>query len=202
MSLVENLARRRHSNEELLGAIRTLKMRGYTTAQIADKTGLDPKYVRVMLHLLKHSEQRLIAAVERGWLSIKLADEISRAGDGEVQNVMMEAYQSGLLRGEQLMKVRRLIDRRATFGKGYRTWTRQSEKKLTPDRLVQTYQTEVRRQQLTIRKAEIAEGRMLFILTALKQLLADKNFRSLLRAEGIDDIPQQLAARLERQAPP
>jgi ParB family chromosome partitioning protein len=152
-----------------------------------------------MLRLLKHSEQRLVAAVERGWLSITLADQISRAGDSEVQSVMLEAYQKGLLRGEQLMKVRRLIDRRAVFGKSYRPWTRQSENKLTPDRLVQTYQIEVRRQQLTIKKAEIAEGRLLFIISALRQLLGDKKFIALLMAEGLDDISHQLAARLERE---
>jgi ParB family transcriptional regulator, chromosome partitioning protein len=197
MSLVENLARRRHSNDELLGAIRTLQSRGYTTPQIASKTGLDPKYVSVMLHLLRHSEQRLVAAVERGWLSISLADRISRAGDAEMQSVMMEAYEKGLLRGEQLMKVRRLIDRRLTFGRRYRCWSRRPEKKLTPDRLVQTYQTEVRRQRLTIKKAEVTEGRLLFILTALRRFLTDENFRTLMRAEGIDDIPKQLADRLK-----
>lgn len=94
LSLVENLARRRHSNAELLGAIRALKDRGYTTSKIAHKTGLDHRYVGVMLHLLKNSEQRLIAAVERGWLSITLANQISRAGDAEVQTVMVEVLSS------------------------------------------------------------------------------------------------------------
>ena len=199
MSLVENLARRRHTNEELLEAIRSLQGRGYTVSQIARKTGLDNGYVTVMLHLLKHSEQRLIAAVERGWLSISLADKISRAGGAEVQTAMMEAYDSGLLRGAELMKVRRLIDRRGALGKAYRTGSHRPEKKLTPNRLVQTYKTEVRRQQLTIRKAGVTEGRLLFIVTALKRFIADENFRALLKAEGIEDVPKQLAERLQSE---
>jgi ParB family chromosome partitioning protein len=196
MSLVENLARRRHSNEELLGAIRSLKDRGYTVTQIAAKTGLDQKYITTMLHLLKNGEQRLIAAVERGWLSISLADKISRAGGAEVQAVMMEAYESGLLRGTDLMKVRRLIDRRAALGKRFLDFPKKTDKKLTPNRLVQTYQTEVRRQRITIKKAEVTESRLLFIVTALRRFLEDENFRTLLRTEGIDDIPKQLADRI------
>jgi ParB family chromosome partitioning protein len=202
LSLVENLARRRHSNADLLGAIRVLQARGYSTPQIASKTGLDPKYVAVMLHLLKNGEQRLIAAVERGWLSVKLANQISRVGDTEVQAVMMEAYDKGLLRGEELLKVRRLIDKRAALGKGYGSWRRAARKKLTPNRLVETYRTEVRRQQLTVKKAEVTESRLLLILAALKKLLSDKNFRTLMRAEGIEDIPKQLADRLENEGRP
>jgi ParB family chromosome partitioning protein len=62
--------------------------------------------------------------------------------------------------------------------------------------LVQTYQTEVRRQRITIKKAEVTESRLLFIVTALRRFLEDENFRTLLRAEGIDDIPKQLADRI------
>jgi ParB family chromosome partitioning protein len=199
MSLVENLARRRHTHEEILIAIRLLKERGYSVAQISSKTGLEPKYIAVMLHLLKNGEQRLIAAVERGWLSITLAEKISRAGGAEVQAVMVEAYEKGLLRGAELMKVRRLIDTRTAVGKGYHDGSRKLDKKLTPNRLLQTYQNEVRRQKITIKKAEVIESRLIFIVSALKRFLVDENFRTLLRAEGIEDMPQQLVERMRRE---
>lgn len=197
ISIVENLARRRHSNDEILGAIRTIKKRGYSVSQIAAKTGLDPAYIKVMLHLLQHGEERLIAAVERGWLSLNLADRISRSGPADVQAAMVEAYENGLLRGEQLMKVRRLIDSREAMGKRYRTIQHKSERKMTPNRLVQTYQTEVRRQRLAIKKAEITESRLLFIVTALRAFFGDENVKTLLRAEGIEDLPKQIADRLK-----
>ncbi|MBX6741514.1 MAG: ParB N-terminal domain-containing protein, partial [Acetobacteraceae bacterium] len=84
MSLVENLARRKHSNADLLGAVRALEQRGYNPQQIAKKTGLDATYVRGILHLLKEGEERLIGAVEKGWLPMTLAVKISGAGDSEV----------------------------------------------------------------------------------------------------------------------
>lgn len=196
MSLIENLARRRHSNQDLLGAVRVMEERGYSVKQIAEKTGLEEGYASVMLHLLREGEERLIAAVERGWLSVSLADKISRTGDAEIQKAMMEAYESGLLRGEPLLKVRRLIDSRSALGKAYKNWPRRLHKNITPQRLVDTYQREVRRQRVAIKKAEVTEGRLLFVLTALRSLLRDEHFRTLLRAEGIEDVPTPLADKL------
>lgn len=195
MSLVENLARRKHSNADLLAAVRALEERGYSATQIARKTGLDPTYIRGVLLLLSAGEERLIAAVEKGWLPITLAVQISGSGSEDVQVAMMEAYDSGMLRGEQLMKVRRLIDRRQAAGRRY-SRTRQAEGTMTPHRLLLAYQAEVRRQRLVIKKAEVGEQRLLFIVTALRRLMSDEHFRTLLRAEDVAEIPKPLADRL------
>lgn len=196
ISLIENLARRKHSNRDLLTAVRVLEERGHSSTAIAEKTGLDGSYIRGILILLKGGEERLIAAVEKGWLPMTIATEIAKNDDADVQVAMMQAYESGLLRGEQFMKVRQLIDRRRFSGKGYGRWKDKIDKKMTPRRLLQTYQTEVRRQQVLVKKAEINDQRLLFMVTALRKLLADEHFRTLLRAEGVADMPKALADRL------
>lgn len=202
MSLVENLARRKHSNRDLLTAVRVLEDRGYGPARIARKTGLDAGYISCIVQLLKAGEDRLIGAVEKGWLPITIAADIAKAGEGQVQLAMMEAYESGLLRGDQLLKVRRLIDRRQTLGKTYGSMRRKGGQPLTANKLAQTFQAEVRRQQLVVRKSEVAEQRLLFVVTALRRILADEHFRTLLRAESIGDIPKPLADRLGHGASP
>jgi ParB family chromosome partitioning protein len=197
ISLVENLARRKHSNHDLLDAVRILEDRGYNNAQIAQKTGLDPSYINTIIYLLRQGEERLIGAVERGWLSIPLAADIARSGDAEIQTAMMRAYETGMLKGDQLMRVRRLIMQRNAFGKGYRRgWHRRGEKNVTPQKLVKTYQAEVRRQKLMVKKAEINDQRLLFVTSALRRLMADEHFLTLLRAENIQDMPQPLAERV------
>lgn len=196
MSLVENLARRKHSNRDLLTAVRVLDDRGYGLSEIARKTGLDAGYISCIVQLLKAGEERLIGAVEKGWLPITLATVIAKAGEGEMQIAMMEAYETGLLRGEQLLKVRRLIDRRQALGKTYGSWKRKGQQPLTATKLAQTFQAEVRRQQLLVRKSEVAEQRLLFVVTALRRMLTDEHFRTLLRAESIGDIPKPLADRI------
>lgn len=202
MSLVENLARRKHTNRDLLTAVRALEDRGYGSAEIARKTGLDAGYISCILQLLKAGEERLIGAVEKGWLPITLASDIAKAGEGEVQIAMMEAYETGLLRGEQLLKVRRLIDRRRALGKAYGSWKRKGCQPLTASKLAQTFQAEVRRQQLVVRKSDVAEQRLLFVVTALRRMLADEHFRTLLRAESVGDIPKPLADRIGGEALP
>lgn len=195
IGLVENFSRRKHSNRELLTAIQILSERGYTSHQIAGKTCLDPGYIQGILMLLRQGEERLIAAVEKGWLSIKLAIDIARSKDSDVQQAMMDAYESGLLRGEQLMKVRRLIDRRKTLGKHYGRLPASTEK-TTPQKLLNAYQKEVRRQKVMIKKSDINEQRLLIIVTAMRKLLADDYFSTMLRNEEIPDMPKPLADRI------
>ena len=196
ISLVENLARRKHSNRDLLNAINVLAERGYSIKQIAAKTCLDSTYIAGILILLRQGEERLIAAVEKGWLPISVATVVARSNDAEVQTAMLEAYETGTLKGEQLIKVRRLVDRRRAQGKCYGHGAHSADRLTTPRKLLKAYQQEVRRQRLMIKKADVSEQRLLFVVSALRKLLADDYFCSLLRSEGIGDMPQVLAERV------
>jgi ParB family chromosome partitioning protein len=44
-----------------------------------------------------------------------------------------------------------------------------------------------------IKRAEITQGRLLFVVEAMRTLLADDNFSNLLRAEGLLTVPRPLA---------
>ncbi|MDZ7889391.1 MAG: plasmid partitioning protein RepB C-terminal domain-containing protein [Pseudomonas sp.] len=195
ISLVENLARRKHSNKDLLSSIQVLSERGYAAKNIAEKTSLDVAYINGILMLLRQGEERIIAAVEKGWLPIKVATEIARSNDAELQQAMIEAYETGVLKGDQLIRVRRLIDRRKAMGKRYGQQPH-SERMTTPQKLLTAYQAEVRRQKVMIKKADINEQRLLIMVTALRQLLTDDYFCTLLRTEDIQDMPKPLADRL------
>lgn len=199
ISLVENLARRKHSNRDLLMSIQILSERGYSVKDIAAKTSLDPTYINCILLLLRQGEERLISAVEKGWLPIKIATEIARSDDGEIQQAMIDAYETGVLKGEQLIKVRRLIDRRSVLGKRYGQHAH-TDRPTTPQKLLSTYQAEVRRQKVMIKKADINEQRLLIIVTAVRKLLADDYFAALLRNQDIQDMPRPLADRIHGEA--
>ncbi|WP_374438355.1 plasmid partitioning protein RepB C-terminal domain-containing protein [Pseudomonas panipatensis] len=196
ISLVENLARRKHSNRDLLSSIQVLCERGYSATEIAEKTCLEVGYITGILALLRNGEERLIAAVEKGWLPIKFATDIARASDSDVQLAMIEAYETGVLKGDQLIRVRRLIDRRKVLGKRYNPVSG-TERLNTPQKLLSAYQAEVRRQKVMIKKADINEQRLLIIVTALRKLLSDEYFSTLLRSEGMQDMPKPLADRIQ-----
>ena len=50
-----------------------------------------------------------------------------------------------------------------------------------------------------IKKAELNEQRLLFIVIALRTLLRDENFLTLLRAEQLDTLPKFLAEQVKQR---
>ena len=70
-------------------------------------------------------------------------------------------------------------------------------RKVTGNMLVQVYKQRVREQKALIAKAELTKERLLLITSAMRQLIGDENFVTLLRAEGIADMPKQLMSRLD-----
>ncbi|WP_414445612.1 plasmid partitioning protein RepB C-terminal domain-containing protein [Burkholderia sp. 22PA0106] len=176
-------------------------MKGYSTVEIAKKTDFDDSYVTSILHLLDNGEQRLIQAVERRIMPLWLAVEVARATGDEVQQAMVAAYESKTLTGEQLLRVRRVLSRREASGKMLNARSLPREKP-SPQRLLKIYKTEVRRQKLMVQNARIQEQRLLLITSAIRHFLSDDHFKTLLRAEGIRDIPEAVARRIPSELMP
>ena len=194
MSLVENLARRKHLPMELLQDIGELAKRGNSDPEIAAKTGLSYEYVHSIRHLLEEGEERLLSAVETGKIPLSVAIDIAEADEEGVQEALADAYQNGFLRGKKLLVAKRLVEQRQRRGKAIRrgpsTATRPT---MSSETLVRVYEREVQRQRIIIRRAEVTQNRLLFIVQAIRQLLADENFLTLLRAESLETMPRPLA---------
>ncbi|MBP1847533.1 ParB family chromosome partitioning protein [Rhizobium petrolearium] len=200
MSLVENIARRTPRPIDLMREIGALRARGYTDAAIAEKIGVGSSWVNMIASLLEKGEERLVAAVETGLIPITLAMEISRAETEEAQNLLLDAYEAGQLRGKKLAAVRRMLDiRMRAQGKGLpagRLGRKGSGRRMTAHDLMQVYQREAEKQRLLVKKSDFTQTRLLFIVEALKDLLADEGFVNLLRAEGLATMPRALTARI------
>ena len=196
MSLVENIARRPPSNRDILREVRSLRERGYNVADIARKIGMERMYISGIVHLVEHQEVALIEAVEAGRLPISVAVQIANGKDAEVSEALSQAYETGQLRGTKLAAARRLIakrvEKRQKDGKA-----EEVRRKVTGNMLVQVYKQRVREQKALIAKAELTKERLLLITSVMRQLRGDENFITLLRAEGIVDMPKQLKERLD-----
>jgi ParB family chromosome partitioning protein len=197
MSLVENLARRQHSTVELVQEIRVLKERGYSHSEIAQKTDLALTYVRGILQLLDRGEERLLLAVEKGRLPVSIAVTIATSDDKAIQRALQEAYERNDLRGRSLLFARRLIENRRARGRKCRSGPQSPvDKPVSAETLLKTFQQETMRQKMIIQKAKICETRLLFTVSALRQLFKDDHFVTLLRAEGLNSLPQYLAEQI------
>ena len=199
MSLVENLARRKHPTLALVRELAKLEQQGLSQDEIGAKVGISGAYVSTLLNLLKNGEERLLRAVDRGEIPVSIAAQIAVSVDKDMQESLRVAYESGKLRGKALLRVRRLVEERRVRGKALRTRLKSKTKggtAPTADDLVRTYRRETQRQALLVKKARLGEERLLFIESALKNLLADEHFKTLLRAEGLETMPKYLHDRL------
>ncbi len=194
MSLVENIARKRHRAMELLGCIRRLADLNYDKHAISQKTGLAPDYIQGIITLLKNSEERLLYAVEQKRIPLNIALMIANTTNNntDMQLALQEAYESGLLKGQQLLQAKKVMDLRNLSGKSPGYGKPKRGNKVSANDIVKTYQREVERQQITLKKAEQNQQRLAFILGALSQLKKDEHFATLLRAESLDTLPQYI----------
>lgn len=197
-SLAENLARRQHSPVELVRVISDLKDNGYTVAEIARKTHLDTTYVRGIIQLLAKGEDRLLAAVDKEQIPVSIAMTIATSDDKSVQRALTEAYEKHDLRGKALLRARRLIQERRSRGRKLRGGKRrQADANMSAEKVLKAYKDDTIRQKLLIQKAKVCETRLLFVVTALRQLFSDDNFVTLLRAESLDTVPQYLTDKIK-----
>ena len=197
MSLVENIARRQHRAIDLLHDIEGMKRRGYSEEQIALKTDLTVEYVRGVIRLIETGEDRLLRAVESGAIPVSVAMQIAEAADGDVQDALQKAYESGELKGKKITIARQLVEQRSRRGKTFGPGGRKPGGKLSPSSLIRTYQQDVERKRQMVRKAEATRDRLTFVVEALRTLFADEGLLSLLRTEGLDTLPRNLASRLQ-----
>lgn len=196
MSLVENCARRQHRAIDLLHDIEGLRRRGYKEVEIARKTGLSQEYVRGVTRLLEKGEHRLLRAVESGQIPVSVAVEIAEADDAGVQRALQAAYEKNQLRGRKLLMAKRVVEQRRRRGKGLRTGGPKKEITLSSESLLRAYRQDVDKKRLLIRKAEGTRDRLIFVAEALRKLFGDENFVTLLRAEGLETLPRNLADRI------
>src|SRR3546814_5407474 len=101
-----------------MAEIGKIAKRGDSDAESAEKIGCSRFFFFHIVTLLKRGEERLVAAVEAGLIPIAMAIEIAQAQGEEAQTVLMEAYESGKIRGKKIGTIRRLLDRRLRSKRG------------------------------------------------------------------------------------
>ncbi len=188
MSLIENIARRRPSNLELVHEVRSLLARGYSCPAIADKIGVHRSYITGVASLLRKGEEQLISQVEAGVIPASIAVKIATSSSEEVQKALQEAYEAGELRGWQVPG-RPDVDRPASCEEHEREAIVRKE-------IVREYEKQTERHRTLIRRAGKSIQQLALVSTAMKRLLGDEHFRTLLRAESLADLPELLAERL------
>jgi len=194
-SLVENMARRFPSPQDLMLEIERLKGRGYSNVEIGKKLDMSDTVVGGYLTLKKAGEERLLDAALSGSIPVGIAIEIAKADTVELQRDLLKAYEKKQLNGVSIRTVKRLMDHRRFIGK-QRSAPRVSRKdRNSADSLVSAYRRESERQKRMIKMARLCDGRLIYIKTAFGKLLKDDNFLNLLKAEDLNSLPKWLGRK-------
>ena len=196
-SLIENIARRRVRTLDQVRLIQWMQEQGQGFAEIAQKTGLGVEYVKDILSMLKKGEERLLEAVLHGKIPVTIATRISGASDEESQRLLMATYESKEMTQKSFTSFKRIVDQRKHLGRNYGPRSPRINR-TTAESLVRAYKHEAQRQRLMVKKAKLCEARLRSVSAALKKLVRDEDYVTLLRAEKMETMPKFLA-ELARQ---
>jgi len=165
--------------------------------EISERIDVDMTTINGLLSLKRAGEQRLLDAALNGRIPISVAVEISRTEGIEMQRELLKACEGKQLTQAALRTIRRLMDRRRLIGKHRGNGPRNPKPTRTSaDSLVNMYRRESQKQRLMVKKARICEAKLLFAITALRRLMADEHYMTLLRAEDLPSMPKDIWERV------
>ena len=193
-SLIENIARRRVRGLDQVKLIQWMKEQGEGFAEIARMTGLCEAYVKEILTMIEKGEDRLLEAVLHGKIPITIATRIAGSSDQDAQRLLVDAYESKEMTQKSLSAFKRIVDQRRVFGRNYGPRSQRAHK-TTAESLVRAYKLEAQRQRLTVKKAKLCDARLRAVSAAIKKLVRDEDYVTLLRAEKLETMPKFLADR-------
>ena len=194
LSLVENMARRYPRHSDLMDEILRLHEKQISNREIGRRLGMSDPMVAGYLALRQSGEERLLDAALKGAVPVSVAMEIAKVRDIDEQRAFLEAYQSGAFGTVSIRSVKRLLEQRRLLGKNLQPKVRKNQ--TSAEGMIHAFRKITDQQRRTVGKARSCEQKLMFVVTALKRLLRDEDFRNLLRAEKIDSLPEFIAQKV------
>lgn len=186
-SLIENLARTKPGTMEFARELKRLKDEGWDFANIARVCCKSVEYCRQFVRLVEKGEERLIVGVEQGVIPISFAVLVAFSDDANVQNVLLDAFDQGVVASNNFAQVRRIIN--ARIERGRRGNGRDKGQQLTVSTLRKDITDVTRTKDSFVREAKAKENRFLNLLVGINTLWRDEGLKKLLQAENLMERP-------------
>jgi len=193
LSLVENIARVPPGTMWFACEVKRMYNNGFTLMQISNITGKSETYIRDYIRLVEQGEERLIKGVEDGIFPISFAKQVARSDSSNIQNVLMDAYDKGIVNSTNFPTVKRIIDLRLRRGKEPERKdysVRSSSSGYTVKQLKTDITKLTREKEAFVNESSIKENRLLSLLDGLKALWRDKATAELITSERIGPMPE------------
>jgi ParB family chromosome partitioning protein len=147
-------------------------------------------YVSDYVHLVERGESRLIQGVEHGLFSMSFAVRVAQSDDATIQNVLMDAFDDGMVDCKSVTRVRKLLELRINNGKSPPKYPRVEPPPCTVKDLAREIATTTKDKENFVRETTRKENRLLALLMGTATLLADDALLALLAAHSLDTPPK------------
>ena len=184
-SLVENIARTKPDSMDFARELKKLHDEGWNFQKIARVACKNENYIRAYIRLVEQGEERLIRGVESGVFPIKFATQVASTDDGQLQNVLMDAFDEGIVTTTNFAQARRIITKRSKDSK-----KSPANKQYTVIQLVQDIAETTKVKTSYVREAKTKENRFMTLLNGINTLWKDATFIRLLREEKLAERPE------------
>ena len=188
-SLIENLARSRPGTMEFARELKQLHDEGWDYSRIGKLCCHSPEYVKQYIGLVEQGEDRLIQGVEQGVFPISFAILVAQSENGAIQNVLMDAFDQGIVNCQNFAHARRIIGARLERASQANGEGKKNRADLTVTTLKKDIADLTKAKDSFVREAESKENRFLTLLTAINTLWRDDAFVRLVTEEQVKDRP-------------
>lgn len=185
-SLVENLSRTRPGTMYFARELKALHDEGWEYERIAKIACRSVEYIRQYIRLVENGEDRLIQGVEQDVFPISFAVLVAQADDSTIQNVLMDAFDQGIVNSNNFARARAIINARVDGRKRKGS----GPVEYTVAALTEDIATATEAKDSFAREAQGKESRLYMLLDGLGALWKDKDFMQLLLAEKLDKRPE------------
>lgn len=187
-SLVENLARSRPATMEFARELKNLKDEGWTFDQIGEVACRTGEYVRQYIRLVENGEDRLIRGVEREIFPISFAVLVASTDGAAIQNVLMDAFDQGIVNSANFASARAIINTR--LDRRNRKGGNGSVEGYTVAALTNDIASATQARDSYVREAQGKESRLFMLLDGIATLWKDAALLEILLKEGLDKRPE------------
>jgi ParB family chromosome partitioning protein len=192
-SLVENIARVPPGTMWFAREVKRMKDSEFSYEQISKITGKSEGYLHEYICLVEKGEERLIKGVEDGLFPISFATKVARTNTAGMQNILMDAFDCGIVNSKNFPTVKNIIDNRMKRGEGI------CSKPGGPSPLPQEYTINqlkhdinkiTKEKESFVNEAEVKENRLLSLLYGLHTIWKEHKMIDLVKSENIGPIPE------------
>lgn len=187
-SLVENLARSKPGTMDFARELKNLHDEGWNYADIARIACRTAEYIRQYIRLVEKGEDRLLQGVEQGVFPISFAILVAQSDDTSIQNVLMDAFDQGIVNCGNFAKARTIINARTDCRK--KKGDNKGKAEYTVASLTSDIANTTHAKDSYVREVQGKERRLFTLLDGIDSLFRDVELLQLLTSERLDQRPE------------